>query len=354
MDGYIPHSRPAVGEQEAEAAKRVVLSGAMAQGKEVKAFEEEVAASVGRRFGVAVASGTVGLQLALLGLGVGSGDEVIIPSYVCTALLHAVRSVGAQPVVADIDFATRALAVDQVRQQQTVSTRGLIVPHMFGRPAAFELAELGIPIIEDCAMSLGAEGGGLKVGGWGAISVCSFYATKVICTGGEGGMVLTDDADIATALRGLREYDGLAANRLRFNGKMSDIAAAIGRVQLARLPALVERRRLLAARYQEGLQETGLTLPDPTSGHIYFRYVVHREHGAQILLDHLEAMGVAARRPIPRPLHREMQQADAIYPQTTQAYTGDISLPLYPDLTETEAARVITAVCNAMEKEAGV
>ena len=97
MDGYIPHSRPAVGEQEAEAAKRVVLSGAMAQGKEVKAFEEEVAASVGRRFGVAVASGTVGLQLALLGLAVGSGDEVIIPSYVCTALLHAVRSVGGWP-----------------------------------------------------------------------------------------------------------------------------------------------------------------------------------------------------------------------------------------------------------------
>ena len=167
-------------------------------------------------------------------------------------------------------------------------------------------------------------------------------------------MVLTDDAKIAATLRELREYDGLAADRLRFNGKMSDIAAAIGRVQLKRLSSLIDRRRMLAAGYREGLQQTGLSLPRPTPGHIYFRYVVYREKGAEILLDRLAEMGVAARRPIPRPLHREMQLPDAMFPQTTKAYMGDVSLPLYPDLTETEVDRVITAVCSAMEKEAGV
>ena len=350
MDDYIPHSRPTVGAAEAEAAKRVVLSGAMAQGDEVRAFEEEVAAMVGRRFGVAVASGTVGLQFALISLDIKSGDEVIIPSYVCTALLHAVRSVGARPVLADIDFSTRSLAIEQVKHQQTPATRAVIVPHMFGAMVPGELAELGIPVIEDCAMGFGGRYGKCKVGSWGKLAVCSFYATKVICSGGEGGMILTDDEELVRTLRGLREYDGMTTECLRYNGKMSDIAAAIGRIQLQRLPGFLECRRNLAARYSAALAKTDLQLPEAVPGHIYYRYVVHLEHQADVLLNYLEKMGIAARRPIPRPLHRELEQADSKYPQTAKAYLGDISLPLYPSLADKEVERVLSAVCSASKR----
>lgn len=347
----ISHSRPTLGEEEAEAARRVVLSGQLAQGREVAAFEEEVAGFIGRRYGVAVASGTAALHLGLLALGIGTADRVLMPSYVCTALLHATWALGARPVLADVDLATRNLDPGEaVRRAGLV--QAVILPHMFGLPAAVEnFCGLGVPLIEDCAMSIGAERDGRRAGSTGELAVCSFYATKVLCAGGEGGMVLTDSAELADRVRTLREYDGLPADRLRFNYKMTDLAAAIGRVQLRRLGEFIARRRALAVVYRKALQEVAVECPPAEQGHIYHRFVVRLPGRAEELIGALERRQITARRPVFRPLHRELGEADVGYPNTATVCAGDVSLPLYPTLRDAEALAVAGAVREAMAME---
>ncbi len=347
MSESIAHSRPAMGEEEVAAAARVVRSGLLAQGREVKLFEAEMATFVGRRFAVAVSSGTTALHLGLLALGVGPGDRVAMPSYVCTALLHATWAVGAVPVLCDIDPYTRNMDADLLAEMER--PHAAILPHMFGLPAPTEAFDrLGIPYIEDCAMSIGAEHGGRPLGSHGALSICSFYATKMLGAG-EGGMVLTDDENIARAVRGLREYDGIPASQLRFNAKMTDLHAAIGRVQLRRLPEFVSRRRDLARIYQqEFISFQNIKTPLDNLEHIYYRYVLKVVGKAELFIKRLEVMGVAARRPIYNPLHRELGLADGEYPHAAAAYACDVSLPIYPTLSDSDARRVLEAVRNAV------
>src|SRR5438552_13522530 len=161
----------------------------------------------GQAQGVAVSSGTAALYVALMALGIGSGDEVVIPSYVCTALWHAVRLTGAKPVLVDIEPATYQLSLRAIASALTRHTKAVIVPHMFGLPAdVLTLKSHGIPLIEDCAQTLGVAVLGTPVGGLGELAVCSFYATKLL-TAAEGGMVLGRDASVVGRVRALRQYD---------------------------------------------------------------------------------------------------------------------------------------------------
>lgn len=336
----IPHSRPALGEDEARAAQRVVRANAVAQGVQVAAFEEEVAAAVGRRHGVAVSSGTTALELTLRALGAGPGDKVLVPTYVCTALVYAARGAGAEVRLVDVEADTGNLDPDAAHAAAAGCTAA-IVPHMFGRPAqgVGPLAAV-LPLVEDLAMALGAEG----VGGAGVAAVCSFYATKVITAGGEGGMVLTDDEGLADAVRGLREYDGLPLAGVRGNAKLTDLAAAVGRVQLRRLGQFVDRRRALARHYDCELADLGMRRPEPTPGDIHYRYVVSLD-GGQVdeAIAQLTGLGVAARRPVAAPLHRLLQAA-GVFAGAERMWRGALSLPLYPSLSDDEAARVVDAV----------
>lgn len=343
MSESIPHSRPWLGEAEAEAAARVVRSGLLAQGREVESFEREMADYVGRSYAVAVSSGTAALHLGLLALGVGDGAKVAMPSYVCTALLHATWAAGARPLVCDIDAATGN--IDPAALAEIDAPDALIVPHMFGCPADLDAVEaLGIPFIEDCAMALGGHSDGRPVGSRGALSICSFYATKVLAAG-EGGMVLTDDPSLAERVRQLRAYDGLHARYLRFNAKMTDVHAAIGRVQLSRLDELIARRRQLADLYRAGFAELrDLISPLVCEGHIYYRYVVKTPRKAEAFMRRLKDAGIAARRPVYAPLHRELGLADDAFPHAVEAHESDLSLPLYPGLSDAEAQRVVAAV----------
>ena len=266
-----------------------------------------------------------------------------LPSYVCTALLHATWAVGARPLVCDIDGATGHL--DAAALARLNPPDALIVPHMFGRPADLDAVEsLGIPFIEDCAMALGGHCGDRPMGSRGVLSICSFYATKVLAAG-EGGMILTDDADLAERVRHLRAYDGLPARSVRFNAKMTDVHAAIGRVQLSRLDAFVQRRRRLADLYRAGFADlSDIVSPLVCEGHIYYRYVVKTPRKAEAFMRRLEDAGIAARRPVFAPLHRELGLADDDFPHAVEAYESDLSLPLYPSLSDAEAQRVIAAV----------
>lgn len=352
---HIPHSRPALGEEEVQALAAVVRSGQLAQGPQVERFEQGLAAFIGLQGGVAVNSGAAALELALLALGIGSGDEVILPSYVCTAPWLAVARVGALARIVDIDPDTYAIDPVEVEQAITARTRAIIVPHPFGMPADLtRLQALGVPLIEDCAQALGASEAGRPVGSVGAVTVCSFYATKLLCTG-EGGMVLSNNPALLDRVRALREYDEAPAlNPTAFNRKMTELQAALGTAQLAKLPAFLERRVALAAFYHEQLAKTDLELPRTVGSrsHIYFRYVVRVRRRAQrhdtveALMARLARRGVQCRRPVFCPLHRYLGLHG--YPASEEAYQTALSIPIYPALADDEAARVGQVLCEEL------
>lgn len=323
----IPHSRPDLGDAEAAAALRVLESGQLAQGREVAAFEEECAAFTGRAHGVAVNSGTAALHLAMIALGVERGDGVSLPSYACAALLQPVLWQGGAPVLRDAGADFNA-AVDAAR-----GARAIVVAHLFGAAAA--LPASGGGVIEDIAQSIGGGTGRL-----GQVAVASFYATKLLTTG-EGGMLLTDDAGLAALARDLRDYDNREELRMRYAYKMTDLQAAIGRAQLARLPGFIARRREIAAAYTAALSDTPLVLPD-APGHLYFRYVV-RTPRRDALAAHLHARGVDAKRPVHRPLHHDL---GGEFPGAEAAHREALSLPLFPAMTREEVRRVIESTAR--------
>lgn len=345
----ISHSRPTIGPEDIESVTRVLLSGHLAQGAEVERFETAVAGYLDRRGGVATSSGTGALQLALLTLDVGPGDEVLLPSYTCVALLHAVLQVGATPCFVDIAEGEYGMCPREARRRIGPRTRAVVVPHMFGVPANLDpLVDLGIPLIEDCAQTLGAAYRGRPVGNRGTITVCSFYATKVITTG-EGGMILSDSEVILRRARDLRDYDGRGARPTRFNYKMTDFQAALGLSQLNRLPAFLARRRALATRYDAGLRDFPVTLPSgpPDRSHIYYRYVVGIENALEAAAAFRER-GVECKSPVPRPLHRYVGQEG--FSRSEHAAATALSLPIYPSLTDDEAETVLRVAADVFAR----
>lgn len=306
-------------------------------------FEARVASLVGAGGGVAVSSGTAALHLALVILGIGPGDEVILPSYLCAGPLHAIQHAGATPLLADCDPTTYNLDLTHVKRILTRQSKAILVPHLFGLPADLdELLSLGIPIIEDCAQALGATYRGKPVGGIGTLSICSFYATKVITTG-EGGMLLSRDARLLQRAQDLRDYDQRRTFRTRFNYKMTDFQAALGLSQLRQLPDFLAKRRALADRYHQQLKGLSLACPVVPADrkHIFYRYVVRVTGALRRMLTLLEQAGVSARRPVFRPLHRCLKLAG--FPGTEEAWRTALSLPIYPTLGD-DIDRVIGAV----------
>ncbi len=320
----------------------------LAQGSEVVAFEAEAGAFLHLPPGVAVASGTAALHLALLALGLGPEDEVILPSYVCVAPLHAVEYVGARPRLADVDPTTYNLDPTDVRRRLTRRTRAIIVPHLFGLPADLDaLLALGPPIIEDCAQSFGARYCNRPVGTFGALSIVSFYATKLLTTG-EGGMVFSRDRRLLARVRDRRDYDERPRHAVRYNYKMTDFQAALGRSQLRRFPGMLARRAAIARRYQRGWAHLPARLPSPSGDrtHVFHRFVIALPTAASPKAQALATHGVTARRPIHRPLHALLGLEG--YPGAAEAFRHALSVPLYPALTSKEEALVMRTVLRSL------
>ena len=354
----IPHSRPSIAQDEIDAVTDVLQSGHLAQSVVVERFERGMAAYLGLAGGVAVNSGTMALEVALRVLGVGPGDEVLLPSYVCAAPWQAVQRVGAQARLVDIEPDTFQIDADLARAAITSRTRAIIVPHLFGLPADLTaLARLGVPLIEDCAQTLGATEQGRAVGSVGTLTVCSFYANKLLCAG-EGGMVLSRDPELLERARALREYDGaLSLNPQATNLKMTDVQAAIGFAQLNRLPELLTRRASVARQYREALAGTSATVPAVPSGrsHVYYRFVVRisrRGVGSDELnncIGRLERAGVQCRKPVFRSLHRYLGLEG--FPASEAAEDNALSIPLYPGLADGEVAQIIMAMRDEWRRE---
>jgi dTDP-4-amino-4,6-dideoxygalactose transaminase len=345
---FIPHSRPMLGASEIESLGRVIQSGMIAQGKMTARFEKRFCETFGLGRGASVSSGTAGLHLALLALEVGPGDEVIIPSFVCAALLNAVNYVGATPVPADIDPETFNIDPRDIEQRISPRTKAMIVPHLFGLPADMDgLLKLDIPIIEDCAQAVGGQYKGRPLGTFGLLAVFSFYATKVMTTG-EGGMVTSRDERLIERIRDLREYDNREEYRLRYNYKMSDIQAALGLSQLKRLDEFIPRRRLIAQRYAEALDRFNIIRPLPDPGCIFFRYVVRVPDDAGPWIALLSRESITCARPVFKPIHKYLGLDG--YPQSEAAWLSALSVPIYPSLSDNEVECVIGALVNCMEK----
>lgn len=238
----IPHSKPFLDRDDEIAVLDVLKSGHLVQGEKVAVFEKDVASFIGATDGVALNSGTAALHLSLVALGVGKGDEVVLPSYVCTALLNAVHYVCATPIIADIDPRTFNMDAQDARNKITKRTKAIILPHMFGLPADVDaFLSLGVPVIEDCALSIGSRFNGRMAGSFGVLSVFSFYATKMLATG-EGGMVVSERGDLLDRIRDLRDYDETPEYAIRYNYKMTDMQAALGIRQLEKLPVFYPQK----------------------------------------------------------------------------------------------------------------
>ncbi|RIK14944.1 MAG: aminotransferase DegT [Acidobacteria bacterium] len=358
----IPAAKPIIGEEERAAVDRVLASGMVAQGPEVAAFEEEFAAElVGGRTCVAVNSGTSGLHLGLLAAGIGAGDEVIVPSFTFAATANAVALTGATPVFADISADTFNLDPVAVEAAVTEATAAVMPVHLYGHPADMEglgrvAREHGLQLFEDAAQAHGATYRGAPVGSFGVFGMFSLYPTKNM-TSGEGGMVSCADEDIARGVRLLRNQgmEAQYANEVvGLNNRMTDIHAAIGRVQLRKVAAWTGQRRANAAWLDAHLADV-VVVPPVREGctHVYHQYTVRvagasgaeRDRMVRALREeHRVGCGVY----YPTPNHQLVSLARFApaheLPVTARAAAEVISLPVHPSLSEGDLERIAAAV----------
>jgi len=349
----IPAAHPLIGDEERAAVDRVMRSGMLAMGPEVAAFEAEFSALVEGRHCIAVNSGTSALHLSLIAAGIGPGDEVIVPSFSFAATANAVGLVGATPVFVDIEPDYFAIDPAAVEAAITPRTRAIMPVHLYGHPADLvalsAIAEArGLLLIEDAAQAHAAAVNGIPVGAWGAAASFSFYPTKNM-TSGEGGLVSTADEGIARTMRLLRNQ-GMERRYeneiIGFNARMTDIHAAIGRVQLTKLAGWTAQRQANATFLSENL--SGVVTPPTAPGavHVFHQYTV-RIDGAERdrFAEELHARGVGSGVYYPTPIHRLPSFAlELDLPQTERAAREVLSLPVYPGLTPDDLATIVEAV----------
>jgi perosamine synthetase len=362
MPKLIPIARPQIGQEEQRLVASALASGQLAQGERVTALEEQFSAYVGAPYGVATSSGTTAIHLALLGLKIGPGDEVITVAFTFIASVSPILHVGARPVFVDVDPMTFTMEPERLEAAITERTRAIMPVSLYGQPpnmpAIMEIADRhGLSVIEDACQAHGAQLDGRGSGAWG-IGVFSFYATKNMTTG-EGGMVTTNDQGLADTVRLLREH-GMRIRYhhelLGFNYRMSDVHASIGLGQLMKLPAANERRRAIAARYTSEVAGVITPMERPGARHVYHQYTI-RVSQRDLFMDRMRARGVESAVYYPIPVHRQkpfldLGFDDVTLPVTERLSEEVLSLPVHPSLTDDEVSQVIAAA-NATVVELG-
>ncbi|GAA1913896.1 DegT/DnrJ/EryC1/StrS family aminotransferase [Arthrobacter gandavensis] len=351
---FIPPAKPIVGMEERAAVDAVLASGQLAQGAEVAAFEKEFSeVLLDGRSAVAVNSGTSGLHLGLLAAGIGRGDEVIVPSFTFAATANSVALTGATPVFADIEPEHYGLDPKSVEAHITDKTKGIMPVHLYGHPfnvpAISAIAEeKGLLLFEDAAQAHGAAVNGRRVGTFGTFATFSLYPTKNM-TSGEGGMVSTNDPEVERRLRLLRNQgmERQYENELvGFNCRMTNIHAAIGRVQLTKVMGWTKQRQANAAFLDANLE--GVVTPKVAEGyeHVYHQYTIRvtedRDGFARALREEYN-VGSGVYYPVPNHELAPYRVAEHL-PETASAAKEVLSLPVHPSLSANDLERIVEAV----------
>jgi dTDP-4-amino-4,6-dideoxygalactose transaminase len=341
---------------ELEAQIRTVLDrGVFVLGEEVAAFEEELAAYLGVRHVIGVGNGTDALTLALLAMGVGPGDEVVVPSFTFFASAEAIPPTGARPVFCDIDLDTFCVTAETVRAALTPRTKAVVAVDLFGNPAPVgEIEALGVPVLEDAAQAAGSTLRGRKAGSLGTAATFSFYPSKNLAAFGDGGAVATDDDGISELVRVLRSHgtkDKATFERLGFNSRLDELQAALLRVALPKLDEWSDGRRAAARHYEAaGLGEL-VRPPQPTAGAdpAWHLYVVRHDDPGRIGAA-LAAAGIGHKAYYRTPVHRQPAMRDYGAPElpaTEEAARTHLAIPMSPTLGRGQAEAVTAAVRNA-------
>ncbi len=348
IPSLIPHSQPTISEEDVEAVAQVVRSGRLTTGEERCRFEEEFADYVGARGAVAISSGTAALHLALQALDIGRGDEVLAPSYVCDSLLHAIHYVGAEPRVLDVGWHSN-LEIETALANISERTKAVIVPHMFGRPIDCRPLVGKVMVIEDCALALGARFDGKQVGTIGEMAIFSFYATKLMTTG-VGGMVTSSSKELLDRLLDLRWHADRDEYAVRYHYDMTDIQAALGRSQLRRYSQFLQRRRELAAGYLKAFKGLEIVLPEikPGTEPAWYRFVFRAPGRGDEVRRKAREGGVVLERPVFRGLHQCLGLNG--FPITEALLEDNVSVPLYPSITEEEVNHVVRTVHRVLQR----
>jgi dTDP-3-amino-3,4,6-trideoxy-alpha-D-glucose transaminase len=342
-----------------EVVERTARDGAFTLGETLESFEAAFASFCGTTHAAGVGSGTAALEIALRALGVGPGDEVIVPTYSFIATAEAVSTVGATPVIVDVEEETALINAELIEAALSPRTRCVIPVHLFGRPVDMDpLLELcrqrGIAVVEDACQAHGAEYKGRRVGSLGDAGCFSFYPTKNLGGWGDGGALVTDDAELDARVRLLRSHGEAVRHRHELatgTHRLDSLQAAILEVKLGRLAAWNQRRRDAAATLRAGLAGTEVAPPAPVGpgeDHVYHLFVV-RSARRDALRDHLDAEGIASAVHYPTPIHLQPAYAElglghGDLPVAERLATENCSLPIFPAIEEDQIAAIVAAV----------
>lgn len=359
---------PVIDDDELEEIREVLASGYLTQGAKVARFENLVSELVGSKFAFATSSCTTALHLALVALGIGPGDEVAVADFSFPATANVVVQTGAKPVLVDIELATYTIDINDLKAKLTSKTKAIIVVHTFGCSADMgpinQIAEQkGIAVIEDAACAIGTTYYGRFVGGLGTMGCFSFHPRKVITTA-EGGMITTDDTELADRIRVLRNHGGVKEKHwyiykeAGFNYRLSDVHGAIGVAQMAKLPILIEKRRLLAAKLRERLADLPkIKMPEEPAwgGHIYQSFVVlvDEDVDRDEVIENLRAQDIESVLGT-YALHAQpfYQKKYGFTPGELKnsflAYRQSLTLPLFPQMTEVDLDTIARGLKKAL------
>ena len=344
-------TRPTIEADDIENMEAIIHRKSVSEGSITRLFEDEFREFLGVAGAVATNSCTSALVLALKTLEIGLGDEVILPSYTCLAILNAVIQVGATPQLTDNTYDVVGMNYNMTLVELSPKTRAIIVPHMFGVPAEIDkIAKLGVPVIEDITLSLGAWYKGRPVGAWGDISVCSFHSSKMIACG-EGGMLASKSHKLYERARYLNSWESEQSSirlkeaepyQLRYNFRLSDIASVLGISQLFKLPSFIAQRREFAEYYTSCFSKIcDLELPTVTdSPNVFHRYLVARDNlDIKGIIKRFTNAGIEVGRGVYPPLHRYLDHKG--YPNAERAVNTLLSIPIYPSLTDNEVEYIL-------------
>lgn len=354
----VPLSRVAIDDEVRAAVARALDAGQFILGPECRAFETELGAWFGRKHAVVCSNATSGLTLAMMAMGIGPGDEVIVPSHTAFPTIEGVFGAGATPVFADVDD-TATMDPSWIEPRITARTKAVAPVHIYGQPADLDAIgaiceRRGLMLLEDCAQAHGAMHRGRKVGTFGLAAVLSFYPSKNLPVPGDGGAVLTDDDGVAERVRMLRDHGRRGKHTheiVGFNQRFNDLQAAAGRIFLRRLQANNDARRRIAAKYDAAFAGLPLGFPRRRDGahHVFHLYVVETPQ-REALAKHLTALGVQTGVHYPLPTHRQPgtlarpEVRREALPATDALCDRILSLPVFPSLTDAEQDRVIAGV----------